>query len=140
MIQKSLQIIAVALLGTSLANAQQPAKVESKGQNPKVKLEQARASERGASDANSFDTDLFRTIEDVIHEHLEEAVVVPAVGTGATDSAILRNRGMIAYGFGSGVNTPELARTVHGHNERIAIENFRLSCELTFELTRRMCT
>lgn len=40
MIQKSLQIIAIALLGASLASAEQPAKVESKGQNPKVKLEQ----------------------------------------------------------------------------------------------------
>jgi quercetin dioxygenase-like cupin family protein len=40
MIQKSLQIIAIALIGTSLASAQQPAKVENKGQNPKVKLEQ----------------------------------------------------------------------------------------------------
>jgi quercetin dioxygenase-like cupin family protein len=40
MTQKVLRIIAVALLGSSLAHAQQPAKVESKGQNPKVKLEQ----------------------------------------------------------------------------------------------------
>ena len=40
MIRKSFQIIAIALLGASLASAQEPAKVESKGQNPKVKLEQ----------------------------------------------------------------------------------------------------
>lgn len=40
MFQKILPIMVIVLLGTDMANAQQPAKVDSKGQNPKVKLEQ----------------------------------------------------------------------------------------------------
>ncbi len=31
------------------------------------------------------------------------------------------------------------AMTVHGHNERITIENLRLGCQVLFETVRRLC-
>jgi quercetin dioxygenase-like cupin family protein len=40
MFQKISLVIFILLFGTGMANAQQPAKVDSKGQNPKLKLEQ----------------------------------------------------------------------------------------------------
>jgi acetylornithine deacetylase/succinyl-diaminopimelate desuccinylase-like protein len=104
--------------------------------DPKVKVERVHI---GWSDSNPFDTELFRTIEAVVHDHIEDAVVVPGMTVGFTDSSVLRNRGVISYGFSGGLNVPALGRTVHGHNERVPIESFRLNCQMVYEVTRRMC-
>jgi acetylornithine deacetylase/succinyl-diaminopimelate desuccinylase-like protein len=112
------------------------AELEAVIDDPKVRIERVHA---GWSEANSFDTELFHTIEDVIHDHMEDAVVVPGITVGFTDSSVLRNRGIISYGFAGGLSVPELGRTVHGHNERVPIESFRLNCQMVFEVTRRMC-
>jgi len=74
-----------------------------------------------------------------VHDHIEDAVVVPGMTVGFTDSSVLRNRGVISYGFSGGLNVPALGRTVHGHNERVPIESFRLNCQMVYEVTRRMC-
>ena len=105
--------------------------------DPRVTVERVFA---GWSEANSFDTELFRTIEDVIHDQIEDAVVVPGITVGFTDSRTLRNRGQIAYGFSGGLNEPHLAATVHGHNERVSIESFKLNCQMVWEVTRLMCS
>ena len=104
--------------------------------DPKVRIERVHV---GWSDTNPFDTELFRVMEDVIHDHVEDAVVVPGMTVGFTDSSVLRNRGMISYGFSGGLTTPDVARGVHGHNERVSLESFRLNCQMVWEVTRRMC-
>ncbi|HEX6032358.1 MAG TPA: M20/M25/M40 family metallo-hydrolase [Tepidiformaceae bacterium] len=104
--------------------------------DPKVRIEEVHVR---SSDTNPFDTELFRVMEDVVHEFMEDAVVVPGMQVGFTDSSELRNLGRISYGFSGGLNTPELSRTVHGHNERVSLESFRLNCEMIYEVTRRMC-
>lgn len=104
--------------------------------DPAVRIEQVHVR---ASDTSPFDTELFRCIESVIHEFTEDAVVVPGMTLGFTDSAETRNRGIISYGFTGGLTTPEVARGVHGHNERVPIEAFTLNCRLLWEVTVRMC-
>jgi len=104
--------------------------------DPKVSIERVFA---GWSEANDFDTGLFRIIEDVVHEHIEDAVVVPGVTVGFTDSRVFRNRGVISYGFSGGLNEPKLMSTFHGHNERVSIESLKLNCRMVYEVTRRMC-
>ena len=32
-----------------------------------------------------------------------------------------------------------IGRGVHGHNERVSVESFRLNCQMVWEVTRRMC-
>lgn len=105
--------------------------------DPKVRIERVHA---GWSETNPFDTELFRVMEEVVHDHVEDAVVAPGMTLGFTDSSVLRNRGVISYGFSGGLTTPELARGVHGHNERVSIESFRLNCQMVWEVTRRMCS
>ena len=104
--------------------------------DPKVRIERIHT---GWSETNSFDTELFRTIEDVIHDHMEEAVVVPGMTVGFTDSSTLRNRGQVSYGFSGGLTTPDVGKSVHGHNERVSIESLGINCQMVWEVTRRMC-
>ena len=105
--------------------------------DPKVRFERVHVR---SSDTNTIDTELFRVAEDLIHEYIEEAVVVPGMGVGFTDSSELRNRGQISYGFSGGLTPPDVARGVHGHNERVGVESFKLNCQMVYELTRRMCS
>lgn len=105
--------------------------------DPGVQIERVHVR---SSDTNSHDTELFRVIEEVIHDHVEDAVVVPGITVGFTDSSELRNRGQISYGVSGGLTEPELARTVHGHNERVSLESLRLSLQVVYEVTRRMCS
>jgi len=93
----------------------------------------------GWSEAAPHDTELFQVIEDVIHDHIEEAVVVPGVTVGFTDSRVFRNKGTVAYGFSGALSEPDLVRTVHGHNERVSLESFRMNCQMVYEVTHRMC-
>lgn len=104
--------------------------------DPRVRIERVFA---GASETSPHDTELFATIESVVRELVEDAVVTPGVTPGFTDSRVFRNRGVVAYGFSGGLTSPNLARTVHGHNERITLDSFRLSCQMIYEVTRRMC-
>lgn len=104
--------------------------------DPKVRVERVF---EGYSEANTLDTPLFRTIEDVVHEQIEHAVVVPSITVGFTDSRVFRNRDVISYGFSGGVNEPKLMATFHGHNERVTVDSHKMNCEMVFEVTRRMC-
>jgi acetylornithine deacetylase/succinyl-diaminopimelate desuccinylase-like protein len=104
--------------------------------DPKVRIERVHVR---SSDANPIDNELFRCIENVVHDFIEDAVVVPGMTVGFTDSSELRNRGQISYGFSGGLTSPELVRGVHGHNERVSIESFKLNCQMVYEVTRRMC-
>lgn len=112
------------------------AELEAVIDDPKVRIEQVHVR---SSPANTTETELFRVMEDVIHEHIEDAVVVPGMTVGFTDSSELRNRGQISYGFSGGLNKPGVARGVHGHNERVSLESFKLNCQMVWEVTRRMC-
>jgi acetylornithine deacetylase/succinyl-diaminopimelate desuccinylase-like protein len=79
-----------------------------------------------------------RVIEDVAREHIEEAAVLPSVSAGFTDSRVFRRQGVTAYGFVPVVVEPAEAATIHGHNERLSVENLRLGCQVLFEVVRRI--
>ncbi len=112
------------------------AELEAVIDDSKVRIEQVHVR---SSRVNGIDNELFRTIEEVVHDYVEDAVVVPGMTVGFTDSSELRNRGMVSYGFSGGLTSPELVAGVHGHNERVSLESFKLNCQMVYEVTRRMC-
>jgi len=89
--------------------------------------------------SSPIDTELFGIIEDTVHDHVEEALVLPSVSAGFTDSRVFRKHGITSYGFIPYLLEQDEAMTVHGHNERITIENLRLGCQILFETVRRLC-
>lgn len=105
--------------------------------DPKVEVEEVYRSETASSPVQ---TELFDIVEEVARETVEGAVVLPSVSTGFTDSRIFRRRGRVAYGFIPILLEPLDAAAIHGHNERISIQNLRLGTQIVFEVTRRLCT
>ena len=65
--------------------------------------------------------------------------MLPSVSAGFTDSRVFRKHGITAYGFIPILLEQEEAMTVHGHNERISVENLRLGTQILFETVRRLC-
>ena len=103
----------------------------------RVEVEQVMESHTPIS---PVDTELFDVIDAVTREAVPEAIVVPSIATGFTDSRVFRRRGVTAYGFAPCLLEPAEVATVHGNDERITIENLRLGLRMLYEIVRRMCT
>ena len=101
----------------------------------KVKVEPVFSSSTLASPVA---TELFGIIESAVHDHVEEALVLPSVSAGFTDSRIFRKHGITSYGFVPILLEQQEAATIHGHDERISIENLRLGCQILWETVRRL--
>jgi acetylornithine deacetylase/succinyl-diaminopimelate desuccinylase-like protein len=103
--------------------------------DPKVSIEPVLDSNTPPS---PIDTELMETIKAVTRDFVEDAVVLPFVSAGFTDSRVFRRLGITSYGFIPVMLEPIEAVTVHGHNERLSIENLRLGCQMMFEVVRRI--
>jgi acetylornithine deacetylase/succinyl-diaminopimelate desuccinylase-like protein len=67
-------------------------------------------------------------------------VSAPSLSPGMTDLRWLRARGATAYGWAPVVLTPELLATVHGHDERVPVDQLVAAQAAMDELVRRACT
>jgi len=64
--------------------------------------------------------------------------VVPSLLPGGTDSRFFRAKGAVAYGFEPVVLSPEDLDLIHGHNERISVEQFHQMIRILYEIVRRV--
>jgi acetylornithine deacetylase/succinyl-diaminopimelate desuccinylase-like protein len=87
----------------------------------------------------SSDTPLFEVIESVMSEVSPGCVVSPYLLPATTDSRFFRNHGINAYGFDTVVTPPALAKTIHGKDERISVENLHRGTERLFRVVARFC-
>ena len=104
--------------------------------DPAVEVEQAMESHTPIS---PVDTELFAVVGAVTREAVPNAVVVPSIATGFTDSRVFRRRGVTAYGVALCLLEAAEIGTVHGNDERIPIETLGLGLRMLFEMVRRMC-
>ena len=70
-----------------------------------------------------LDGELFKTFDKVLGEAYPGALVLPSMGTGASDSAQLRAAGIPAYGFGPGRETGR-SSGVHGNDEYLLLKAY----------------
>jgi acetylornithine deacetylase/succinyl-diaminopimelate desuccinylase-like protein len=87
---------------------------------------------------SSMDTRFVAVVRDVVAELAEGAHIVPEMTSGFTDSRIYRLMGVPAYGFVPCLVPPEELAGVHGHNERISVENIRLGLQVLYEVVLRL--
>ena len=86
-----------------------------------------------------LETEFVRVARDVVSDLVEGSQVVPELTSGFTDSRIYRSRGIPAYGFVPCLVQPEELAGVHGHNERLSVDNLRLGIQVLYEVVRRLC-
>ena len=87
-----------------------------------------------------FNTDLYQAIQKFAAENDPGCPVVPHLLSGATDSRLLRENGIIAYDFCPFRIKEKELMIVHGNNERIAIENLRFGMKMILEILKEVAT
>jgi acetylornithine deacetylase/succinyl-diaminopimelate desuccinylase-like protein len=88
---------------------------------------------------SDYRTPLFDTIARVMARHEPKAPVLPYLVVGATDARHVKKLGTKVYGFAPMLApTSELDR-VHGHDERIAIENLGFGTRVLYEVVKEFC-
>jgi len=87
-----------------------------------------------------LDGEFLAVVRDVVTELVEGAHLAPELTSGFTDSRIYRARGVPAYGFVPCLVRPEELAGVHGHNERISVENLKLGMQILYEVVLRLCS
>ncbi len=82
-----------------------------------------------------IDNPCFKAVEKVADEIWgKDALTIPYMSTGATDSRDLRNIGINCYGIlPFPLEMDDLAR-MHGNNERVGVEDFKKGVEFTYKL------
>lgn len=86
---------------------------------------------RPATAPSGLETEMFAALERSQKRVFPDAVTLPMMLTGATDSAQLRAKGVQAYGIGSMATEEESAR-VHGNDERLSIEGLGKFLEFAY--------
>jgi acetylornithine deacetylase/succinyl-diaminopimelate desuccinylase-like protein len=78
-----------------------------------------------------LDSELFLALERQQKKMFPQAITLPTMLTGATDSAQLRAKGVQCYGIGS-LATEEDANRIHGNDERLSISGLRHFLEFLY--------
>jgi acetylornithine deacetylase/succinyl-diaminopimelate desuccinylase-like protein len=103
--------------------------------DPRVAIDLMFQSETEPSDP---DSELIQMAGEVIHDYDEEALFVPTISSWFTDSRVCRRLGVPSYGFIPFLLNADDYAGIHGHNERVSIQNLRMGIQIMFELTRRL--
>jgi acetylornithine deacetylase/succinyl-diaminopimelate desuccinylase-like protein len=76
--------------------------------------------QRPATAPSAIHNEMFAALERAQKRVFPDAITVPFMQTGATDSAQLRAKGVQAYGIGAPMDDDDLRR-VHGNDERVSL-------------------
>jgi len=96
----------------------------------KISFEVIRTSEPTESCA---ETPLAEAIRRALARHAPEAVLVPYLVPGGTDSRFFRAKGVAAYGFHPTLPHEDL-RSVHGKNERLSVQSIEFGLKVLWDV------
>ena len=105
-----------------------------------VEVQQLVDRDRPPPAVSEWDTELSRTIEAVLKDSMEDAVVAPGLSTVGTDNRFLRSLGITSYGLIPCLLSAEERAGFHANNEFLTIDNLNMGVELMYETVRRFCT
>ncbi len=104
--------------------------------DPRIEIERGFIASTATT---SHQTELYEIMTRESKRVLEDALVLPSISTGFTDSRVFRRRGVAAYGFVPTVTGPSEQGRVHGNDERISIENLRIGTQIMHQVVRGIC-
>lgn len=84
-------------------------------------------------------SETYEALAGAVRDAVEDAVVVPGVSAGFTDSRVFRRLGYPAYGFVPVFVPPEDQALAHGNDERVSIEGLRLGMQILHRAVRAIC-
>ena len=88
---------------------------------------------------SDWNTDFFEVLSEEIKMLQPNAVVVPFMTIGGTDSQFFQAKGVDCYGLLPVLVEEADIQTLHGIDERISIENFMLGNKIVYNTIKRVC-
>jgi acetylornithine deacetylase/succinyl-diaminopimelate desuccinylase-like protein len=88
--------------------------------------------------ASPPDGAMMAAIREAVHAMEPGALITTPMNAGFTDSYYYRSIGIGAYGVSPFRLSEEDARTVHGHDERVTVENLRFGVEFMYRIVERV--
>ncbi len=88
---------------------------------------------------SASDTEFYQLVSDTMKEFIGDAMVLPCVSSGGTDSRHLREVDIPCYGIGMmALNLDDKMRqSIHGKDEKIDIDSLQLKSDFLISLARR---
>ncbi len=99
--------------------------------DPAIEIVPPAGQGRPSGPPSRLDTEMFHALERAQRRIFPEAITIPMMLTGATDSAQLRAQGVQAYGLGSVTGEREISG-VHGNDERLGLAGLRRFLEFLY--------
>lgn len=91
-----------------------------------------------STSSSPTDNEFYQALYRVAWRRDPGCIVTPFLATGATDSRFFRGIGVPCYDFSPFRLRQEDMQLVHGHNERLSIENLGFACEFIFEIVQEV--
>ena len=88
---------------------------------------------------SDWNTDFFEALSEEIKILQPDAVVVPFMTIGGTDSQFFQSKGVDCYGLLPVLIEEADIQTMHGIDERISIENFMLGNKIVYNTIKKVC-
>ena len=86
------------------------------------------------------DNPYYKVIEEVYREKFPNTVVTQSLLIGTSDSRFFRERGIPSYGICPAFAPMSDVKTIHGIDEKIAVDEMIRGTDVTTEIVRRLCT
>lgn len=93
---------------------------------------------KGQATSSPIHTDLYRAIAQASQRAWPDAIVVPSLSVGFTDSRFFRELGVKCYGWDAVSLTPAEAGRAHGVNERIRPGAFERALPVLYDAVRQV--
>ena len=92
-----------------------------------------------ASVVSSYDSDLFRIIEEETAKIYPDSITLPHLVIYGTDSRYFREKGASCYGFFPGPVSMEEYSRIHGNDERIRLDSLRKATDIYCSVVKQFC-
>ena len=89
---------------------------------------------------SNWDTDFFQILSNELNAAKPNALVLPFMTIGGTDSQFFQSKGVDCYGIIPILVTEDDIQTMHGIDERISIKNFMLGSKIVYNTVKRTCS
>ena len=91
-----------------------------------------------APSSSPTDAEFLYVLREVVNTAHPGVKIVTPLSTGFTDCHYFRERNIPCYGFTPFKRTDKDAEGIHGHDERISLENIKFGTRVMYEIVRRM--
>jgi acetylornithine deacetylase/succinyl-diaminopimelate desuccinylase-like protein len=94
--------------------------------------------QRAVPTESTIDTQLYRVMEQVVRQTVPQAILVPYLSSGGTDSRYFRQRGITAYGFMPVLISEAELQRAHGADERLSLDNLELGTRILYQVVEQI--